>query len=87
METTRLSSKGQIIIPKSVRTANHWREGLEFAVIDTGDGILLKPKAPFTPTTLNEVTGLFKNSVKARSDAEIQAALTAAAKRKWHARN
>ena len=39
METTRLSSKGQVIIPKSVRSAHRWEAGLDFQIIDTGDGI------------------------------------------------
>ncbi|PZN73131.1 MAG: hypothetical protein DM484_23225 [Candidatus Methylumidiphilus alinenensis] len=29
METTRLSSKGQVILPKSVRDAHHWSPGSE----------------------------------------------------------
>ena len=52
METTRLSSKGQVIIPKTVRSAHRWEAGLDFLVIDTGDGILLKTKAPFETTVL-----------------------------------
>ena len=57
METTRLSSKGQIIIPKALRDAYHWESGLEFVVIDTGQGVLLKPNRPFAPTTLDDVAG------------------------------
>jgi len=41
METTKLSSKGQITIPKWLRDAYRWETGLEFVVIDTGDGVLL----------------------------------------------
>lgn len=57
MDKTRLSSKGQIIIPKALRDAYRWEPGLEFVVIDTGDGLLLKPSPPFEPTTLAEVAG------------------------------
>lgn len=60
METTKLSSKGQVIIPKAFRSAHHWQAGLELMVIDTKDGILLKPKIPFGVTTLNEVAGCLK---------------------------
>ena len=57
METTRLSSKGQVIIPKKLRDAHHWLAGQELIAIDTGDGILLKPKKPFRETKLGDVAG------------------------------
>ena len=87
METTKLSSKGQIIIPKSLRNTHHWKEGLEFIVIDTGDGVLLKPKAPFASTVLADVAGLFKGKVKSKTDAEIGAALKADLRKKWRDSN
>jgi AbrB family looped-hinge helix DNA binding protein len=63
METTKLSSKGQVIIPKAFRSTHHWEPGLELMVIDTGDGLLLKPKATFAPSDLSEVFGMFKDKV------------------------
>ena len=50
MVTTRLSNKGQIVIPKRVRSAHGWEPGLEFVVEDTGDGIKLKPLTPYLET-------------------------------------
>lgn len=41
--TTRLSSKFQISIPKSVREENGWRAGQEFAFIPRGKGVVLVP--------------------------------------------
>lgn len=87
METTRLSSKGQVIIPKAFRNMHRWAPGLELAVIDTGDGLLLKPKAPFAPSELADVFGMFKGKVAARTDDEIAAALDADARRQWHDRD
>jgi AbrB family looped-hinge helix DNA binding protein len=87
METTKLSSKGQVIIPKSLRNTHHWKEGLEFIVIDTGDGVLLKPKAPFTSTVLTDVAGILKSKNKSRTDAEIDAALKADLRKKWRDSN
>ena len=55
METTRLSSKGQVIIPKKLRDAHHWLAGHKLMAIDTGDGILPKPKKPFEETNLEDV--------------------------------
>ncbi len=53
--SSRLSSKGQVVIPKEVRQAQHWLEGQEITVISTPQGILLKPKSPFPPTSVAEV--------------------------------
>lgn len=87
METTKLSSKGQVIIPKSLRNAHQWKEGLEFIVIDTVDGVLLKPKAPFANTVLTDVAGIFKGKVKPKTDAEIEVTLKADLRKKWRDSN
>lgn len=87
METTKLSSKGQVIIPKALRSIHHWEPGLELMVIDTGDGLLLKPKAPFVSAELGEIFGMFKGRVSPKTDAEIEAALLEDIRRKWRAGN
>lgn len=46
MHTTVLSSKGQVIIPKSLREARRWGPGTPLEVHDTPDGVLLRPAAP-----------------------------------------
>lgn len=60
MQTTTLSSKGQVIIPKHMRTLHRWETGQDLVVIDTGDGILLRPKKPFAETSLDEVAACLK---------------------------
>ena len=50
METTRLSTKGQIILPKNIRTSRAWAPGTEFTVEETADGILLRPAGRFRRT-------------------------------------
>ena len=67
METTRLSRKGQVIIPKALRDAHHWLAGQELIAIDTGDGILLKPKKPFEKTNLEDVAGCLQYECKAKT--------------------
>ena len=44
MDTTKLSAKGQIVLPKRVRDAHGWAPGVEFVVEDTAAGVLLRPK-------------------------------------------
>lgn len=57
METTKLSSKGQVILPKSVREAHGWQAGVEFSVEPAGEGVLLRPLKPFAATQLKDVIG------------------------------
>ena len=42
-DTTTLSAKFQISIPKGLRTARQWQAGQQFAVIPKGTGVLLVP--------------------------------------------
>ena len=77
MNTTKLSSKGQVIIPKSVRNAHHWEAGQELMVVDVGDGILLKPKTRFEESTLDQVAGCLSFEGKAKSLDEMDAAIAA----------
>ena len=73
METTRLSSKGQIIIPQTIRDAHRWQPGLEFYVIDTEQGLLLTPHMPFKPTSIEDVFGCvnYKGAKKSLKDMEL----------------
>jgi len=75
MATTRLSSKGQVIIPKALRDVKNWRPGQAFVVIDTGDGVLLRAERPFRPTTLEEVAGYLKYDGPAKSVEEMEEAM------------
>lgn len=52
METVKLSSKGQFILPKSIRDRHHWEAGTEFVIIDRGAELIIKPTKVFLPTEL-----------------------------------
>lgn len=78
METTRLSSKGQVILPKSVRAAHHWEPGVEFTVEDAADGILLRPIKSNPATRLEDVIGCIGYSGPAKTVEEMDAAIAAA---------
>lgn len=83
MITTRLSSKGQVIIPKSVRVSRQWQTGQELMVLETADGILLTPKHAFATTTLDNVAGCLHTPGLSKTDTEIELAMKAAARRAW----
>jgi len=75
LETTRLSTKGQIILPKAVRTSRAWGPGTEFTVEETGDGILLRPAATFPETELDDVAGCLRSKRQSRTQAQMDAAI------------
>jgi AbrB family looped-hinge helix DNA binding protein len=60
MEITKVSEQGQVSIPQAMRKAYGWEAGQELILIDTGEGVLIKPKKPFPRTTLSEVAGCLK---------------------------
>ena len=75
MATTRLSTKGQIVLPRTIRTSRAWGPGTEFTVEETGDGILLRPAGRFPKTTLDEVAGCLRFKGKAKTLAQMDAAI------------
>ncbi len=78
METTKLSSKGQVILPKAIRSAHDWRPGLEFVAEDTGEGVLLRPLKPCPSVRLEEVIGCVGYTGPARTVEEMDEAIAAA---------
>jgi AbrB family looped-hinge helix DNA binding protein len=83
--TTTLSTKGQVILPKSIRERRRWGPGTRLLVEDTPEGVLLKPAPLFPPTRPEDVYGMLKYSGPPKTIEEMDAAITAEVKRR-HAR-
>lgn len=60
--TTTLSSKGQLVLPKEVRDRHQFHPGQEFEVMESEDGIVLKPRDPFPETTFEKVRGCLQSA-------------------------
>jgi AbrB family looped-hinge helix DNA binding protein len=86
MLTTKLSSKGQVIIPKEIRSRHHWEAGQELQAIDTDDGILLRPASPFPETTMKDVVACLSYSGKAKTLDEMEEAIKKGARSIKHER-
>jgi AbrB family looped-hinge helix DNA binding protein len=84
MKTTRLSSKGQVIIPKDLRDAHRWEAGQELIAIDVGDGILLKSNNAFQETALEQVAGCLKYSGEPKVLQEIEDAIRLGIMEEWN---
>lgn len=57
MDTVKLSSTGQLVIPKAITDTMHLLPDAEFVVKRTAAGLLLAPKILFPATTIDEVRG------------------------------
>jgi AbrB family looped-hinge helix DNA binding protein len=81
METTRLSTKGQIVLPRNIRISRAWTPGTEFTIKETSAGILLRPVNRFPASRLDEVVGCLrprrkvKLPAKGRESAETRLAI------------
>ncbi len=72
--SVRLSTKGQLIIPKSIRDRYGWQAGSQLLVEDLGGGVLLRP-ADVAETTLEDLIGCAGYKGPRRSLAEMEEAI------------
>src|SRR3984893_2695881 len=75
MDTTKLSSKGQEVLPKSVRDQHGWGEGTEFVVESTAHGVLLRPRQAFPATRIDGVFGSLPYRGKPKSLSDFDAGI------------
>ncbi|GAB4299649.1 MAG: hypothetical protein Fur0025_38800 [Oscillatoriaceae cyanobacterium] len=84
MEIAKVSETGQVMIPPAMRKNYSLEVGTEIILTDTGKGILIQPKLPFTPTTLNEVAGFLKDQVSPKTIEDMKLAISQEIQEKWH---
>jgi AbrB family looped-hinge helix DNA binding protein len=83
---TKLSTKGQVVLPKEIRQRRKWAPGSELIVEETPDGVLLRPARVFPQTRVEDVYGcLHRPDTKAVSIEEMNEGITAEVRRR-HAR-
>ncbi len=78
-QTTKMSSKGQVVIPKSLRTAHRWKAGTEFIVEERGDSIVLRPKQKRTKLKWEKIVGCVNYKGPPKTIEEMDAAVAAEA--------
>jgi AbrB family looped-hinge helix DNA binding protein len=83
METTKLSSKGQVVLPKSVRDEQGWAPGTEFTIESTPEGVTLRARTPFPRTDLADVFGSVKHRGRAKTLEEMDAGIRRAVARRF----
>jgi AbrB family looped-hinge helix DNA binding protein len=76
METIKVSARGQVALPKSIRESRKWRPGTELTIEETKEGVLLRPKRLFPPTKIEDVFGMLKYTGKPKTLEEMDQAIT-----------
>jgi AbrB family looped-hinge helix DNA binding protein len=84
--TTKVSTKGQVILPKAIRQQRRWEPGTRLIVEDTPDGVLLKAAPLFAPTRPEDVFGSLPSKGPPKTLEEMEASIITEAKRR-HARD
>ncbi len=78
--TSRLSTKGQLIIPKEIRERHGWRSGTELEIEDHDDGVVIRLATAVPETTLDELFGCTGYQGSPRSLEEMEAAIAKGAR-------
>ena len=81
--TTTVSTKGQVILPKSIRQARSWNAGTRLVVENGPDGVMLKAAPCFPETSPEHVFGCLPYKGKPKSVAEMEEAILAEAKKMY----
>ncbi|MCF8146737.1 MAG: AbrB/MazE/SpoVT family DNA-binding domain-containing protein [Deltaproteobacteria bacterium] len=69
VSTTKMSSKGQVVIPENIRKQLNLRSGAQFVVVGEKDVVILKN---ITPPSLDEFDGLIEKARKEGKKAGIR---------------
>lgn len=78
----RLSTKGQVVLPKSIRQRHNWQAGAALVIEDTPDGVLLKQAPLFPPTRVEDVSGMLKYRGAPKTIEEMDAGVLAEARQR-----
>lgn len=80
--TTRVSTKGQVILPKAVRDQRRWSAGTRLVVENVEEGVLLRAAPLFPPTRIEDVFGMLKHDGPPLTLEEMDAAVSKEARRR-----
>ncbi len=77
--TTKVSTKGQVVLPKSLRAARRWDPGTELVVEERPEGVLLRAKGRIRSKTWKDVLGILPYKGRPKSLKDMERAIEAEA--------
>jgi AbrB family looped-hinge helix DNA binding protein len=82
---TRISTKGQVILPKILRDRLHWKPGMELDIEARPDGVLLKANKGKKKGSILDFAGILKYDGPPKTIEEMNAGIIDEVRRR-HAR-
>jgi AbrB family looped-hinge helix DNA binding protein len=85
MASTRLSTKGQVVLPSDIRTAMNWTPGMQLDIERQGDTVVLRASRRLPEKVLDprQVAGMLKWHGKTFSIEEMDDAIGEMFRREW----
>lgn len=78
----RLSTKGQLVVPKEIRERHGWSSGVELVFEDFGDKVVLREIQDVPETRLEDLIGCTGYRGPARTLQEMEAGIAEGARRR-----
>ena len=67
----KLSSKGQIVIPKTIRDSLHWDTGVELTLVASESGVILQTRKKNIKKDIGSLRGMLENPKISLSTEEL----------------
>ena len=81
--TTRMSTKGQLVLPKAIRERRGWGAGGDFDIEERPEGVLLRPAVKETPSRMEDVFGSLGPAKRVVSVEEMNDAIGHYVRGRW----
>lgn len=80
--SVRLSTKGQLVVPKEIRQRHGWTEGTDLVLEDRGDGVLVRLARQLRETALEDLVGCTGYKGPAKTLADMEAGIASGARKR-----
>lgn len=80
--TIRLSTKGQLVVPKEIRERHGWTAGSELVFEDLGDRVILRQVQDVPETRLEDLIGCTGYRGRAKTLEEMEAGIARGARQR-----
>ncbi|MBI3182802.1 MAG: AbrB/MazE/SpoVT family DNA-binding domain-containing protein [Myxococcales bacterium] len=77
---TRLSTKGQLVIPREIRARHGWGSGTELEVEDRGESVVLRQARKIPRTKVEDLLGCLPYAGRPKTIVQMEAAIARGAR-------